>query len=935
MKKKLLPLAAFALMLGMVASCAPSNPTSDVGPTGPSTEPSVTDPSVPDPSVTEPSVTDPSVSDPSTEPDPFIAPENISLIGTIGDGADWNTDYDLATADGGHTWTITDFLMKSGEKWKIRMNHNWGTLGIDNWDYSYLTDASKALFTGTDDIVVLTSAYYTVSFDYDKYEISVEKGEDYFEPADPEIIVDGEKVLSVAAGETITLPSITATNYKNEDISDYIEIEDLFENGTIDGNTFSAKTAGAHTLALYVEDNEGRYAEDEIVINVTPAHEETFDVTGYNDVTKMTEYGIFKENFEKGKKSPLAAYADANNATHLSATSDAIKGNSLIVDFNKTSGSAANQIFLNAFNDVFHRGIQATYKVSFEYKLITANNNFSDIYFGLSWDNSNGLNNTFVAAGAVVGETYSFSTSFPGTIVPETGNAWFSFFKLSGSTSDVVIALDSFTVETVELAQVVPYTPTDAELTEGFTWDFEAKGQTSTNGETIIIANLENETAKAAMQADKNFSKNALKLVNADGHLFGGLTKNNMIAGKVLTLEIYYYAVNNNGFHLIMMGDNGNPTLTIKNESLGNGMFKATFEGKIGEGWNALNIYGAGNPSFEIYLGYVFAKLSEPAPEPVNQTPNGHKVGDNWTNSSRQWGNQDKGSIGMFDFDDNASAIENPKMGSAPTKLVVNGGNLNMEWYQANGTIEAGNTYKIVVTYYVDSFTPEGDAARFMFNFDNNAFVDITTNPSVGFHETEITWVATRNVDFFSFYFPEDLTATIYIANTYVELCEGNGIEAPKSANGHKLGTTWTNSSRQFGNQDKGSIGMFDFDNNASAIENPKMGTAPTKLVVNGGNLNMEWYQANGTIEAGNTYKIVVTYYVDSFTPEGDAARFMFNFDNNAFVDITTNPSVGFHETEITWVATRTVDFVSFYFPETVNTVMYIASTAVTLTAIA
>ena len=963
MKKKLLPLAAFALMLGMVASCAPSDPTSAPDPTDPSTptvvdpttdptEPDPTDPSTPtvvdptDPSVpdpTDPSVpdpTDPSVPDP-TDPtipdDPFVAPESISLIGSIGDGDAWNTDYDLTSSDDGHTWTISDFLMKEGQKWKVRMNHNWGTAGVNNWGYSFLDDASKALFSGDNDIIVDTSAYYTVNFNYDEYVISVEKGDDYFEPADPTIYIEGGKVLSVAAGETITLPSITAKNYKNEDISELVEIEDLFESGTIDGNSFTAKTAGAHTLALYVEDDEARSAEDEIVINVTPAHEETFDVTGYNDVTNMTNYGVFKENFEKGKKSPLAAYGDTNNATHLSATDEAIKGNSLIIDFNKTSGSASNQIFLNAFNDVFHRGIQATYKVSFEYKLIVADNNFGDIYFGLSWDNFSGLNNTFVASGAVVGETYTYETSFPGTIVPETGNAWFSFFKYSGSTSDIIIAVDSFTVETIELAQVVPYTPSDAELYEGFTWDFENKGQTSSNGETVIIDNLGNETAKAAMQADEHFSKNALKLINADGHLFGGLTKNNMVAGKVLTLEVYYYAVNNGGFHLIMMSDNGNPTLKINNESLGNGMFKATFEDKISEGWNQLNIYGAGNPSFEIYVGYIYAKLSEPAPEPepTNQTPNGYKVGDNWTTSSRQFGNQDKGAIGIFAFDDNSKAIENPKMGTAPSKLVVSGGNLNMEWYQANGTIENGNTYKIVVTYYVDSFAPTGDAAKFMLNFDNNVFLDVATNPSVGFYETEITWVADRTVDYFSFYFPDELTATIYIAKTYVELCEGNGLEAPKSANGHKLGTTWTTSSRQFGNQDKGAIGIFAFDDNSKAIENPKMGTAPSKLVVSGGNLNMEWYQANGTIENGNTYKIVVTYYVDSFAPTGDAAKFMLNFDNNVFLDVATNPSVGFYETEITWVADRTVDYFSFYFPDAVNATIYIASTSVTLTAIA
>ena len=118
-------LLAGLLSLTAVGTLASCGPTSD--PSTPSGDPSISTPSV-DPSV-EPST------EPSVEPSvpSFIAPENISLIGTIGEGSDWATDYDLSSSDEGYTWTISDVVMNQGEEWKIRKNHNWGTAGIDNW----------------------------------------------------------------------------------------------------------------------------------------------------------------------------------------------------------------------------------------------------------------------------------------------------------------------------------------------------------------------------------------------------------------------------------------------------------------------------------------------------------------------------------------------------------------------------------------------------------------------------------------------------------------------------------------------------------------------------------------------------------------------------------------------------------------------------------
>jgi uncharacterized protein YjdB len=591
----------------------------------------------------------------------------------------------------------------------------------------------------------------------------------------PVFAFDGDKEIVAAAGEEISLPTVSATDYDGSDLTASIEIEDLAEKGTISEGKFQAKIAGEHILSYYVETEDGRYQEDEVVVTVTPATAESFDVSGYNDPSIMSEYGVFKENFEKGRKSPLAAVNDSNNATYITGTSEAIAGNSLVIDMNKTAGSAANSVFLSAFNDYFKRSEQATYKVSFSYKVLTPSQNFGDVYFGLSWDGSNGMNSQFVTSGAVQNQVYNYSVSFPGTEVPATGNAYFFFFKLSGDTSDIKIAVDSFTIETVQLAQVTPVEPLAEDLAAGFTWDFETNGATASSGETVIINNLENETAKTTMSGSEYFSNNALKLVNADSHLFSGLTKNNMIEGKKLTIEIIYYAVSDGGFNLIMMGDSGNPTLAVSKEDLGSGIYKVTYSGVIMSGWRQLNIYGAGNANFEIYIGALTATLSEPDPVIEDQTPNGYKVGDNWTVSSRQWGNQDKTTIKTEAFDDNAEAIADERMGTAPTKFTFSGGNATMEWFQAGGKIENGQNYEIKLTYFVASWTPVGEGARLMYNMDNNVFLEVGSNGSssymsAGFHEETISWTATRTVDFFSFYAPEDVNGVVYIANVNVKL---------------------------------------------------------------------------------------------------------------------------------------------------------------------
>lgn len=575
-----------------------------------------------------------------------------------------------------------------------------------------------------------------------------------------------------SVGTAFTLPTVTAKDYKGNDITSSIEIEDLNEKGSIKNGVFSAAIAGEHTLSYYVEDpnDANLFTEGEIKINVAAAHEETFDVTGYDDPSALANYGTFKENFGKGIKSPTyRAIADSNNATHLSGGEDAINGNSLIVDANKTAGSAARCIFFNQFNDYFKRGISATYTVSFSYKILSNDvGNFSNFYLQLNWDGSSGLNQTFVPSNAQVNTVYEASFSFPGTKIPTTGNAWFGLFKLSGSNTDTIIAIDNLTFSAKEVAQVNAVVPSSEQLTNGFTFDMENNGTESTNGETVIIDKIENTDAKTAMKANDNFGKNALKLTNADDHLFAGLTKNNMVVGKKLTIEVYYYSVNNKGLHYIMMGDNGNPTLQIEDKEVSGNIRVTKYEGVIESGWNQLNIYGQGNSSFEIYIGKINLKLAEADPVPEDETPKGYKVGFNFNQKTRAFGTANETSRAVENFDNNAAVIANSNMGDAPQKVTFKNANTTIEWFRGDGRIEDKQKYKITLDYYVSNWS-----GRLMYNFDNNVFLEIGSNMEKGYHHSEITWTANRQVDFFSFYTPGDGgTGTFYVGNVNVELIE-------------------------------------------------------------------------------------------------------------------------------------------------------------------
>lgn len=598
---------------------------------------------------------------------------------------------------------------------------------------------------------------------------------------DPTLTLTGETNLTVAAGVDLTLPVATAKDYDGTDITSEIIVEDYDDTSSIseDYKTFNSKIAGVHTVSYYVENASGNYDEAEVTVTVTPTNEETFDVSGYQDLEALKEYGTFKENFENGIQSPLyKGLTDSNRSSYLSATDEGISGNSLIVDFNKTAGNSAYSLFMSGFKDYFIRGIPVTYEVSFDYKVLSNAANTGDCYVGLSWDDSNGLNKQFVSV--TDGSVGHYTTKFTEVNVPDDDrNAYFFFFKLGATSEPVKIAIDNIEVTAIEAAQSTLVVPTSEELMAdgGFTFNWKERSSTFNQGETIIVNNIEDETIKNAILAhDTSFGEQVMKLTGRDDHTFAGLNATNMISGMELVIDFDYYAVDDSGLLVLPMAS-GAQSGTL---SEGSGITTTTVDGnikhinityKISSGVNALNFYPQ-NANFEIYMGNMTVKLQESSVViPDDETELGHKVGDSWTQTSRSFGSQDKGFCEITNDFATPETVSGEGIGSTITRLKYSDSarDCTVEWYQPGSQqLEAGHKYSIEVVYFIESI-PEG--SRFMLNFDDNVFLELEN--SLGYHKVTLDWTATISVNFFSFYAPESFAnAVVYVASTTVTLTE-------------------------------------------------------------------------------------------------------------------------------------------------------------------
>ena len=594
----------------------------------------------------------------------------------------------------------------------------------------------------------------------------------------PTITITGESTYTVAAGENLTLPTAKAVARDGKtDLSSSIEIEDYDDPKALssDLKTFNSKIAGTHTISYYVQEGNAEDApsdEKEITITVTPATANTFETKdGDDNAEAMKTYGTFKDGFEKGTSSVLyKSLGDANNATELSATSDAVMGNSLIIDMNKTSGAAINSVFINTFTDTLFREKAVSYEVSFDYKALD-DTDYSGVYFGQRWDGSNGINEQFMSD-KTVGKVNHFSHKFTEVTIPSGGNAGFFFFKLNADSKPTArVAIDNFVVTAIKCVETTDVVPTSAELSAegGYTFNWKEKANKFTKGETIELEDAPSD-AKTAMKAATGFSTNIMHMTGNGDHTFSGVNSTNLVAGKKLTVSFNYYCVNDNGLNMIMMTSAGNPTMNdgLKTEVVSGSIKKFTWSGTLPSGSSTFNIYPT-DGSFDIYVGDMTLALTDADPVAADETEKGHKVGDTWEQKTRKFGNKTSPTLNITnDFTTPDAAKGNTGIGDTITKFEFLGSNLTAEWVNYSGSaIESGHTYTIRTIYYVETIST---GTRICFNFDNAVFKDLPT--TAGYHDETITWEADRNVDFMSFYIPGGASGNtvFYVASTLITL---------------------------------------------------------------------------------------------------------------------------------------------------------------------
>ena len=605
---------------------------------------------------------------------------------------------------------------------------------------------------------------------------------------DPKLVYTGETTFTVQAGVDLALPKITALSGDGKtDITNLMEVADTTDSKAVnaDFTKFNSKIAGEHKVSYYVEEGEGEELKSDeliLIVNVTPVTAENFEVTAEDNVLDniKTAGKTFKENFANGIKSPLyKTLGDSNGAAHLSATSDAISGNSLIIDFDKTIGSSANALFIT-LNDSLPRGESKNYTVEFDFKIIEADQ-VNDVYFGLRYDDFDGTNVQFANGKKVSDGVVHFKHKFTETTYPTTKNAGFFFFRFPSNDSPCRIAVDNFQITSTDVTSFTKVVPTADQLKAagGFTFDWKEKGSTFGQGETLAIDNIDDETIKNAIKGKEGFGTNIMHLTGRDGHIFEGLNSTNLVAGMKLKISYRYYCVNDGSFLVLPMAG-GKQTDTInkfdKKDIEGN-IKSISFEYVLKSGDDCINFYPNGNNNFNIYMGNMTVELLEyTAPViPEDQTANGFKVGHSFTNKSRAFGNADKGVQKMTNGVTVPSEVTGEGFEATASLLEYkNATNVTMEWCRcldASGKsqIELGNKYRITVVYYMQNY----DASGWTINIDDQVFLPLEVGE--GYHKVEINWTATKTGDFFSFYVPMDTTVTdakIYIAYTTVELTE-------------------------------------------------------------------------------------------------------------------------------------------------------------------
>lgn len=587
---------------------------------------------------------------------------------------------------------------------------------------------------------------------------------------------------TTTAGTPVTLPSATATDAVDGEVE--LEVTVTSKGATVtkaaDGYTFASDTAGEYDVSYYAVDSSDNEVEEFISVTVNPVKAETELEQGQNNLSNLAQSEVtFVENFGKGYESPLAKGFDFSQATgkpnaSIVANENSIAGNSLIIDYTTCAWNTNTQFWFGSLDNYLRSG---KWTISMDVKVLGGTAP-SGLYFSFIYDGDESGDNQEIALGKV-GETKTLN--FEGIKNLDDTKTWhFRVFFYTGSSTykydDFRIAIDNIRITVKEVVDaVVERTGTPKELVAT---DLDGNGYTLTGADDnytaltnmkyldkskLVAGDYLTAEQAANLTTENGFTSDYVILANTQLIYFDSL--NGLCSDKdyEYTVTFKVYSPNNCSWVFTTQPASGNPAHSSAHSVNNN---TATWTVKF---VGAENIYKVGwyyGQNCQLFIGDI--SVSRALREETNKTPNGYEVGKTWTKNANEINLGNKGtsvvcsevslSEGGGTLADHAG-FENKAVHFNPQAT-----NVTMECFNGNNTLENGCTYKITVNLYIVSLT-----GRLTFNFDNAVFPDIVTNKT-GYQKVEITWKANRNVDFFSFFFPDGSTGEFYCSSITYEL---------------------------------------------------------------------------------------------------------------------------------------------------------------------
>ena len=668
----------------------------------------------------------------------------------------------------------------------------------------------------------------------------------------PVITFEEHDNLTVKAGESLRLPAAHASDNVDGDLTDelFVLAADMGPVLTKDEETeegavyiFVCYAKGEYRVAYKVTDSSDNNGIGVLTVTVTADRDDETAVSETeNQIANIAQDGgVYKENFAKGWKCPLAENG-LPNGIYLSTTADAIAGTSMII-------SEFSEIIKFGAISVYTHG-EAYYDVSFDVKLVsgTGASAFYVSFADLASDQ--GISDQrFPLNELSAGETIHFDSRFR---VFGVEDCYFRFFVYNEST-DMVLALDNLEIKYSQ--PVETYVPTAEEIAAGYTWNWSDKTMDVECGEIV---------EKPAEIVSDTFGEKVLK-VNVPvgrGIVFFG-TMNTFIAGERYEVKFdYFVAAESDQFSMYyhVPDTTGTNIGSFSGKAGDCGSGRVKFVAQDGDKTFALYLAGTTNGGNAVlYIGNFTLKKIAPAVD--TDKPTAEEIQDGYT----------------WDWSENTMDMENNQgeivaapeeldtiegFGENVLKIMMSSAGTGFKFTGTDGIFETGKTYKITAKIYA-SETSGGFNVHW--NLESTTmtglgnFADSTIGGFGKAYTLEVTFTAQEGDTVMGWY-PANLngTAIIYVGDfSIIETALPIQTDKP-TAEEIQDGYTWDWSEN-----------TMDMENNQGEIvAAPEeldtiegFGENVLKITMSSAGTGFKFTGTDGIFETGKTYKITAKIY--------------------------------------------------------------------------